>query len=447
MNISNQKYDLTQGGILDKLLLIALPMIGTQFMMMSYNLTDMFLLGRVGSDAVASSGIAGMYVWLASGFLLIGKVGAEIGVSQNMGRHDADEALLFSSNAVFLATVAGVACFVLGVTFQKGLIGFFGVREERVALDAQAYLSIVSAAAPFVFVCAAIAGTFNGAGNSRVPFFINSTGLVLNALLDPIFIFALDMGVRGAAIATAIAQVIVFAMSAAAIKLRKDRPFEHFVFFRRANMRLVSGILRWSAPIVVESVLFTFFTMFISRFVAEFGASAIAVYRVGSQIESLCWLIGIGFATAVTAFVGQNYGAGRWDRIRGGLRVAAVFAAIWGALVMLMMRTVGGALFGFFLPDPPLIDMGVVFLRILALCQIFGCLESIASGAFRGLGITLPPSIVSVTSNALRVPLAYLLSRAGMGLDGIWTGVTIGASFRGLWIFLWFLKELRARPK
>ena len=165
MDISNQKYDLTQGGIIDKLLLIALPMIGTQFMMMSYNLTDMFLLGRVGSDAVASSGIAGMYVWLASGFLLIGKGGAEIGVSQNMGRHDADEALLFSSNAIFLAAAAGVACFILGVSFQEGLISFFGVREERVALDAQAYLSIVSAAAPFAFVCAAIAGTFNGAGN------------------------------------------------------------------------------------------------------------------------------------------------------------------------------------------------------------------------------------------------------------------------------------------
>jgi putative MATE family efflux protein len=415
--------------------------------MMSYNLTDMFLLGRVGSGAVASSGIAGMYVWLASGFLLTGKVGAEIGVSQNMGKHNIDEALLFSSNAIFLAAVMGLACFVLGVSFHEGLIGFFGIQEERVALDAQAYLSIVSAAAPAVFICAAIAGTFNGAGNSRVPFFINSAGLVLNASLDPIFIFTLDMGVRGAAIATAIAQCVALAMSVAALKMKKDRPFKRFVFFRRINMRLVSKILRWSAPIVIESVLFTFFTMFISRFVAEFGASAIAVYRVGSQIESLCWLIGIGFATAVTAFVGQNYGAGRWDRIRGGLRIAAVFAFIWGALVMLLMMTVGGALFGFFLPDPSLIDMGVVFLRILAFCQIFGCLEAIASGAFRGFGITLPPSFVSVTSNALRVPLAYALSKTGMGLGGIWLGVTIGASFRGLWVFLWFLKELRARPE
>ncbi|MCL2684171.1 MAG: MATE family efflux transporter, partial [Synergistaceae bacterium] len=84
----SQKYDLTRGGIIDRLLLVALPIIGTQLLMMSYNLVDMFLLGRVGSEAVAASGIAGMYVWMSEGFLLIGKMGAEIGVSQSLGRRD-----------------------------------------------------------------------------------------------------------------------------------------------------------------------------------------------------------------------------------------------------------------------------------------------------------------------------------------------------------------------
>ena len=98
-----QNRNLTEGGIFRKLLLVAIPIMGTQMVAMAYNLTDMFWLGRVGSEAVAAAGAAGMYMWLSFGFILIGRMGAEIGVSQSLGRGDRKTALAFSQNAMMIA--------------------------------------------------------------------------------------------------------------------------------------------------------------------------------------------------------------------------------------------------------------------------------------------------------------------------------------------------------
>ena len=442
----DQKYDLTSGGILDKLLLVALPTIGTQFIMMSYNLVDMFLLGRLGSEAVAASGSAGMYIWLSNGLMMIGRMGAEIGVAQCFGRGDRRAARRFSQNSLLLAALLGVAYGSICLFLSRYLIGFFGIREASVAAQAVSYLAIIGVGTPFNFVAAAAAGTFNGSGNSRVPFMINSLGLVLNAILDPIFIFTLGLGVSGAAIATILSMMTVCALSLLALTRRADRPFRRYPFRFHPDRAVAAQIFRWSAPICLESVMFTFLTMLISRFTASFGADAIAVYRVGTQIESLSWLIGGGIATGITAFVGQNYGAGRWDRIRGCWRISIAGASAWGGFVTLLLLFAGGFLFRLFLPDPHIVAMGVTYLTILAISQIPMAFEATATGHFRGLGHTLPPSIVTSVCNALRVPLSWYLSQR-IGVEGIWWGISLGGAARGLWLLPWFLKRLRTFPK
>jgi putative MATE family efflux protein len=443
---TNGKYDLTEGGILDRLLLVALPIIGTQLMMMSYNMVDVFLLGRVGHEAVAASGMAGMYTWLSAGVMLIGRTGAEIGVAQNLGRRDAESARKFALCSIYLNLGLGLAFGAVCLIFARPMIGFFRMSDAAVAKSAMNYLSIVAVGMPALFASAAVAGTFNGSGNSRVPFMINAAGLLTNAVLDPIFIFTFGLGVGGAAIATVLAQVAAAGLALASLALKNGRPFERFVFLMKPEARFFADILRWSFPMTIESMLFTVFTIIVSRIVAGFGPGAMAVYRVGTQIESLGWLVGMGISTAVTAFVGQNYGAGAWERIRRGVRISASSSFAWGAIVTALLFFAGGPLFWFFLPDPALLGMGRSFLRILAACQIFGCLEAASSGAFRGFGRTLPPSAVSITSNTLRIPLAYALS-GRLGIDGVWIAITVSASLRGLCTFAWFLTDIAARLK
>jgi len=443
------KYSLVEGGIVNKLFLVAAPLIVTQFFQMAYNLTDMFWLGRLSSDAVAASGTVGLFLWLSFAFMMFGRAGAEIGVSQSLGRGDRGKALSFARNAIQIAVFAGIALAIVFILGRELFIGFFGIREANVRKDAIDYLAIVSLSMPMAFAVAAVTGVFNGAGNSRVSLAINGVGFTLNMALDPLLIFTAGLGIRGAGVATIIAHTTAACVALAVLKKHKNRPFERVKVIGRPDGAIVAQIFKWVAPISVESFLFTLLTMPVHALVASFGAGAMAASRIGSQIESLTWLIVGGYASALISFTGQNFGANKWGRIRKGFKVSSGMMAGWGALVSLTLYFGGGALFAVFVPDDPeVIAIGAGYLRILAIIQIPACLEGVASGAFRGQGRTVPPSIASITSNALRAIFAYVLVRStGLGLTGIWIAVAAGAGLRGPWVYAWYLLHSRKSPK
>ena len=441
------KYILTQGGIFKKLLLVAVPIMGSQLMQMIYNLTDIFWLGRVGSGAVAAAGSAGMYLWLYWGFILIGKMGAEIGVSQQLGRGDKKSALAFSQNSSFIALTLGTLFALVFIFFSRPLIGFFNFREKEVADEAARYLFIVGFPTPLVFVANVAIGTFNASGNSKTPFLMNCLGLIANMILDPVFIFVLKMGVSGAAIATAISEFISYTAIIIAICVSKHRPFARYTLRFRPAPEKIKRILKWSVPVGLESILFCFLAMVTTRIETFFGADAIAVSKIGAQIESLSWLIGGGFGTALTAFVGQNYGAGKWERIQRGTKIGAGAMAVWGTFITLLFIVRGDSIFSLFLRDPLLIGLGKRYLFILAFSQLSMNLETVAAAAFRGTGRTIPPSMVSIICNILRPPSAYILSRTTLGLYGIWTAITLTTVIRGLWICLWYVFSRKGESK
>ncbi len=441
------KYSLTQGGILNRLLLVSLPIIGTQIIQMTYNLTDMFWLGRLSSEAVAASGSVGMYLWLSMALLIIGSKGAEIGVAQNLGRGDRDTARAIGQSAFTLALGLGVLAGAALMLARAPLIGFFGIIDSAVSNAAQDYLLIVSIGLPFSFVSAAVTGVFNGSGNSRTPFYINSIALVTNVALDPVLIFACGMGIAGAAVATVIAQAVGCVLLILALQFHKHRPFEKFRVFAVPSAEHMRQIFRWTLPMAAESFLFTFMSMFISRFIAAWGTDAMAAHRVGSQVESLSWLVAGGFSSALTAFIGQNYGARKWGRIHEGFRIASIVMVVYGAIITAVLFFGAQAVYTVFVPDNPnVVKIGVEGLKILAACQLVACLEGAAAGAFRGMGKTLPPSIASVSSNGLRVIAAYFLARTPLGLNGIWWAISIGAAVRSLWIYFWYRLSSRRLP-
>ncbi|MGI6631746.1 MAG: MATE family efflux transporter [Bacillota bacterium] len=442
-------FDLTQGGILKKLLLVAFPIMGTQLMQMTYNLTDMFWLGRTENSvtAVAASGLAGMFMWLGMSLLMIGRMGSEIGTSQNLGRGDIDTARGYAQDATRMAFVLGAAYGIILVVFAGPLISLLQVKEPAVFSEACAYLRIVGLGPALTYVSAAITGSFNGAGNSRLTFLANATGLVVNMILDPLMILVWGWGVRGAAVATVIAQGVVLALFVCFAKRHPKRPFQEFHLFGRVDRQRIRQILSWSLPVALEGAAFTSLAMVVTGMISAWhGETAVAVQRVGSQIESLSWLIGGGFASAITAFVGQNYGARQWERIRRGYRISVAVLLGWEILVTLLLIFGGRFLFSLFLSEPPVIlDMGATYLRILAATQVFMALEGACSGVFRGMGQTLPPSLCSISSNLLRPLFCWIFSRQ-MGLNGMWVGIALTAAFRGLFMVIWYTLYERRIP-
>jgi len=446
---SESKYNLVEGSIVNKLFFVAGPIITTQVFQMAYNLTDMFWLGRLSSDAVAASGTAGLFLWLSVAFFLFGRMGAEIGVSQNLGKGDKTTARSFAQNSIFVAFALGVLITVLYVTFHVQLIGFFGIQEAHVEKDAREYLMLVSLGLPFVFITSAISGIFNGAGNSRMSLFINGVGFTLNMLIDPLLIFTAGLGIHGAGIASIIAQFVAGCLAVIMLQRHNTRPFEEIKLIVKPCKDFIKQIFKWAAPISLESCLFTILSMTVTILIATHGAGALATARIGSQIESMTWLIAGGYASALTAFAGQNFGAGKWSRIHKGFILSTGMMICWGLIVGIILYFGGGSLFRIFIPnDPDVINKGIHMLRIIAVIQIPQCLEGVAAGIFRGQGKTLPPSIASISSNVLRVLFAYGLAYfTDMGLTGIWVALAASAAIRGLWVFIWYLLYSRKIPK
>lgn len=445
---TKDKYNLATGGILQKLVKLSLPIMGGQFVQMAYNLADMFWLGKLGSEAVAASGTVGLFMWLAMALQNYGARGAEIGVAQNMGRGNPQAARGYAQSSIGVSVALGVFFGAFMLVFRTPLVGFFHIQEQSVVAATKSYLSIISIGVPFTYITATATGAFNGSGNSAVPFVINSFCLVINMVLDPLLIFTAGLGIAGAGIATIVAQILSALLMLLAIVKYRHPAFEGFRLFSLPQKQHVKDMARWATPIAIESFLFTFLIMIISRFVAGFGATAIAVQRVGSQIESLSWLIAGGFSMAFTAFIGQNYGARAFGRIRRGFYISTAVMAIWGVLITFILYFGSGSLVAIFLPgDTAAIEMGAQYLKILAFCQMLACLEGVSAGAFRGAGLTLVPSVVSVLCNIGRVLLAKTLSATALGVDGIWWALSIGAAARGLVLYLCCLVYLKRTPK
>jgi Na+-driven multidrug efflux pump len=144
--------------------------------------------------------------------------------------------------------------------------------------------------------------------------------------------------------------------------------------------------------------------------------------------------------------VGQNFGAKQWRRIHRCFAIGSMVMLVWGILVTLGLYFGGYHLTGLFLKGDPLQTMGAEYLHILALCQTFMCVEGVSAGLFRGCGRTVPPSAVSITSNVIRVPLAYLLSQQ-MGLPGVYWAVCLTCMARGAVIILWRVMANRGIPQ
>ena len=198
--------NLTSGPIRRQLIGLALPLMGTSFIQMAYSMTDMFWVGRLGSGAVAAIGAVGILTWMMTSVSYLTKVGAEVSVSQSIGAGREDEAHAFASHNVTLALIISLTCMTVLFLFADGIIGLYGM-EEEISRDAADYLRVIATGVPFTMLSAAFTGVYNAAGLTRIPFFISGTGLIMNMLLDPLFILSFGWGTQGAAWATWLSQL------------------------------------------------------------------------------------------------------------------------------------------------------------------------------------------------------------------------------------------------
>ncbi len=457
----NEKLDLTKGNILKDLLIVAIPTLFGSIIQMAYNLTDMFWVARVDQlgfipeQAVSAVGTVGFFPWFGFGLIMLAKIGTSVKISQAAGMNDLKLLEKIGNNGLILMFVLGLAYSLFGYFGAEMYVSWFNTGSANIDQFAIVYMKIISMFGLSLFMVNLFNGVFDGLGKTINTLAVTSIGLVLNIILDPIFILneinilglkinGLGMGVRGAAWATIIGQssiLIIYII----IYMSKYRPFKiHFV--RNFDIRVLKEIFRIGIFVSIQSILFTTISMIIAKMVVSYGEAQMAVQRVGSQIEAVAWMIASGFQVALASFVGQNFGARQYQRIKDGFKTSMRLLVPYGILVNLLLFIFAEQLFSLFFTNPDTLMIGKTYLEILSISQLFMIVELATAGVFNGLGRTFYPSIVGVIGNLLRIPAAIILG-ASMGYAGIWWGVSMSSVLKGTVLVIWLIYFLRRLGK
>jgi putative MATE family efflux protein len=432
--------DLTRGSIFGQMANLAFPIMATSFIQMAYSLTDMAWVGRLGSEAAAAVGAVGMLLWLTQSIALLSKVSAEVTVGQSIGAGRFDEAAAYASHTATIAVIISLITACVCFFGADAIVSFFNL-NSRISTEAVRYLHIVSTAIPFTFMILTFAGIYNASGNSRLPFYLISTGLILNMILDPLFIYGIGSikgrGVTGAAIATWLAQGVVLLLFIWQMK-KPGGILNRFPYLIRLRKKHTLRIFRIGLPVTLMNVLFASINSYLARIASAYGGHiGVTSQTTGGQIEGITWYTSLGFSTALGAFTAQNYGAGKIDRMRKAYRYTLLFMISIGCLMTAGFVLAGKQIFGLFIPEKEAMIAGGEYLAIMGVSQIFMTIEITTQGMFNGIGKTIHPSVISIFFNLLRIPLAIYLASV-MGITGVWWAISISSIIKGIILPVWF---------
>ena len=440
--------NLTKGPILKTLTKLAIPIMASSFLGTLYNISDMAWIGLLGSKAVAGVGVGGMFTWLSQGLAAMARMGGQVQVAQCIGRGERDRAHGFAQAAVQLATLMGMAYAVISLVFTRQMVAFFQLTDPEAQTAALSYTKIACGLIVFSFLTLTMTGLYTAQGDSKTPFLANLIGLVTNMILDPVLILGPGpfpkLGVVGAAIATVTAQAIVMTiMILGVIIQKKENVLKGIRLTAKIPKEYLGGLCRIGIPTAIQGMAYCAISMVLTRMVSAYGAEAVATQRVGGQIESISWNTADGFAAALNAFIAQNYGAGKMDRVRKGYRASLWTVGIWGLLISFVFICFPKAIADIFFHEPKAVATAVGYLVIIGFSEAFMCVELTTVGALSGLGRTRLCSIISIAFTSARIPLAIILGGL-IGLSGIWWALSITSIIKGIIFtctFLWITRK------
>ena len=443
--------NLTKGPILKTLTKLAIPIMASSFLGTLYNITDMAWIGLLGAKAVAGVGVGGMFTWLSQGLVSLARMGGQVQVAQHIGRREQEEAHGYAQAAVQMSALLGILFAAVVLILLKPLIGFFKLEDAEALAAAFSYTKIACGLIMFSFLSLTLTGLYTAQGDSKTPFAANLVGLAVNMILDPVLILGPGpfprLGVTGAAIATVTAQFIVMSILVMRILVtKKENVLKGIQLFEKIPPKYVRGICKIGIPTALQGMAYCMISMVLTRMVSGFGAEAIATQRVGGQIESVSWNTADGFGTALNAFIGQNYGAGKMDRVKKGYRASLITVGVWGLFITLLFVCFPEQISGVFFHEPTAIATAVGYMIIIGYSEAFMSVELMTVGALSGLGKTHLCSVISITLTSARIPLAILLSGTALGLLGIWWALTATSVVKGIvfvMAFYWITARMR----
>jgi len=391
---------IVEGVIWKQLLLFFFPIMLGSFFQQMYNTADAIIVGQfAGKTALAAVGatssftnlLFGFFVGLASGATVI--LAQFAGAGNRRGIHDAVH------TGMALAVAGGLAITVIGIILAPAMMRLINV-PENIFDDALAYLRIFLGGMVFSVVYNIGTGILRALGDSKRPMYFLIIGCFINVFLDMMFVAVFHMDVAGAAIATVLSQAISAVMVVVCLMRRLDSG-KLVIREVRIEKGILGDILKIGIPGGLQSVMYSVSNLIIQSSINGYGEDAVAAWTAMGRMDGIIWLVMGAFGTAITTFVGQNFGAQRYDRMRRSCRVCMAMAMSTIAVLSVLICIFGRQLLGLFVNDTAVIDIGQQIIWAISPFYITYVTVEILSGTIRGTGDTVKPVIIIAVCTCL----------------------------------------------
>lgn len=385
-----------------------------------YNMVDTIFVGR----AVGPTGIAALTIVLpimiimwAIGFM----IGAGSGsiISRNLGAGQKDVAVKAAANAIILNIGLSILFMVPCYIFLERLLRFFGASAEVLPL-AKEYASIILGGFVLYSLDAFARVVIRAEGKPRASMYPVLIGAILNMILDPVFVFWLGMGVRGAAIATVISQAVTVIFIILYFRFGNSI-FRFRIADFKIDLKIIWDTIRIGTPSFIMATIDSFVILLFNRAIMRYGSDTyIAIVGIGIRLINLTLMPIIGLTQGFSTIVSFNYGAKLYGRVKKILAETILWNTVFSTIIFLVLMIFPAQLLGFFSSDPEFIKLGITPLRILIIFFPFLGLQFVGGTFFQAIGKALPATIITLSRQVLFLIPAILIFPLFWGLTGIW---------------------------
>lgn len=410
---------------------------------MGASLIETVYIGKVGTNELAALSFSFPMVMLFQGISMGLGIGASSVVARTMGRGNIEQAKTLITHCFILVVTLIIVLSGLTYNFVDDYFEILGA-DALVRPLATTYMQIWLVGLPFFTVAMVGSTLMRAAGDAKTPGVLMTIGSVLHVIISPFFIFGLmgapKLGLTGAAVGFVLARIISFLMYAYIIIVR-DKLFD---FSMKDFKKSCFDILHVGLPAIASNMIFPISMSIITKLLAGHGTVVIAGFGVASRIESMVLMVVFSLSMSTAPFIGQNWGAGLFDRVKQSLKLANRFVIIWGIFAYCFFFAFADELVALINDDPGVLESAVMYLRIVPLSMGFMGLIALSTASFNALGKPIPPLIISVCQMIIvNIPLA-LLGDYLWGYMGIFVAGAFTVTLMGIVSWVWITKQVES---
>lgn len=391
-----QTGDITQGVIWKQLLAFFFPLWFGTFFQQLYNTVDTVVVGRfVGKTALAAVGSTGVIVNLTVGIFTGLAAGAVVVIAQRYGARMGDEVHKSVHTAMLLSILMGAFFMIVGFLLTPWALRAMNTTEDALP-GAILYLRVYFLGMIPNLVYNMGTGVLRAVGDSRRPLYFLMAASLCNIVLDLLLVVVFHLGVLGVAIATVASQLLSAVLVVLSLTRAEGVSFQLFPRSLTIHPQPLQAILRVGVPTALQSVMYSSSNLFIQAAINSFGTDAVAAWTAYGKMDVIFWMTITAMSQSVTTFAGQNYGAGKYDRLKKGVRVSIGMSAVITLALSAIMVLFARPILTIFTPDHDVLEIGVSMVRFLAPSYITYILIELLSGAIRGAGKSLVPTLITI---------------------------------------------------